>query len=443
MKGKKKSDIFFNMNEKKTEKKSLYYNYIVLYTVTYGAMGGVFPLIGQYLDDIGFSGTQIGTITGAGTFAAIFATAFWGSVYNRARRKSGVVMLLCAVTAVIMAVLPSIRLYGLFLLAYAVMYFFQQPVNALSDAMVMEDGEKFNVIRMWGAIGYALAVFFAGRLANSLGTSIIFAVAVAGFAISLVFVGLIGRGRGELCALRQEANESSGKAEALTTVEAYDESAGEVSLKEASANVDVKPEHEACPKRKAGGYLELFTNRTYVKILIVAIFVGGTNVANNTYFSFLFEDAGGDLSGLGFTMLLMVGSEAPFMFLSARLSEKFTLEKMILFSIIISACRFLWYSTVPSTGLLTALFFLQGMVNGIILVEFIKYVAKVADSGSLGLAISAYYVVSSSISGIICQLLGGVMLDLAGGAGVYLLFGSMNVLAAVLYVVFGLHRKRA
>ncbi len=405
-------------------KNSLYYNYIVLYTVTYGAMGGVFPLIGQYLDDIGFSGTQIGTITGAGTFAAIFATAFWGSIYDKARSKSGVVMLLCILTAGVVAILPSIKVYLLFLIAYAMMYFFQQPVNALSDAMVMEDGERFNVIRMWGAIGYALSVFLSGKLANSFGTGVIFIVAVVFFAISIVSVAMIGRARGESRKKRR-------------LVESYDEAAGE--LTEAEANESGAKSLPA--KKKSGGYRQLLSNKTYMKILIVAIFVGGTNVANNTYFSFLYEDAGGDLSGLGFTMLLMVGSEAPFMFLSARLSEKFTLERMILVSIIISACRFLWYATVPSTFMLTALFFLQGMVNGIILVEFIKYVAKVADTDSLGLSISAYYVVSSSISGIICQLAGGIALDIAGGAGVYLLFGIMNVVAVVLYIVFGLHKS--
>ncbi|MBO4725771.1 MAG: MFS transporter, partial [Firmicutes bacterium] len=155
-------------------KNSLYYNYIALYALTYAAMGGVFPLIGQYLDDIGFSGTQIGTITGAGTFAAIFATAFWGSVYNRARSKSGVVMFLFVATAIICMLLPTIRLYLVFLIAYAGMYFFQQPVNALSDAMVMEDGERFNAIRMWGAIGYSVSVFIAGRLSNTFGTQVIF-----------------------------------------------------------------------------------------------------------------------------------------------------------------------------------------------------------------------------------------------------------------------------
>lgn len=409
-------------------KNSLYYNYIVLYTVTYGAMGGVFPLIGQYLDDIGFSGTQIGTITGVGTFAAIFATAFWGSIYDKARSKSGVVMLLCILTAGIVAILPSIKVYILFLVAYAMMYFFQQPINALSDAMVMEDGERFNVIRMWGAIGYALSVFLSGKLANNFGTGVIFIVAVVFFLISTGSVAMIGHARGD-----------SRKKRRLT--EAYDEAAGELTKAEAEAGGGGESAETLPSESHSGGYRELLKNKTYIKILIVAIFVGGTNVANNTYFSFLFEDAGGDLSGLGFTMLLMVGSEAPFMFLSARLSEKFTLERMILVSIIISACRFLWYATVPSTFMLTALFFLQGMVNGIILVEFIKYVAKVADSGSLGLSISAYYVVSSSISGIICQLAGGVALDIAGGAGVYLLFGIMNTLAVVLYVAFGLHKS--
>ena len=47
-----------------------------LYFCTYGALGVLNPLIGQYLSSIGFSGTQIGTVTSVGTAVAIFASTF-------------------------------------------------------------------------------------------------------------------------------------------------------------------------------------------------------------------------------------------------------------------------------------------------------------------------------------------------------------------------------
>ena len=50
--------------------------------------------------------------------------------------------------------------------------------------------------------------------------------------------------------------------------------------------------------------------------------MGGTNVANNTYFSFLYIEGGGTVAGVGIAMLLMVGSEVPFMAWCERLSRR-------------------------------------------------------------------------------------------------------------------------
>ena len=38
--------------------KKEYYGHVLLFTLVYGAMGSLAPLIGQYLKGIGFTGTQ-------------------------------------------------------------------------------------------------------------------------------------------------------------------------------------------------------------------------------------------------------------------------------------------------------------------------------------------------------------------------------------------------
>lgn len=65
----------------------------------------------------------------------------------------------------------------------------------------------------------------------------------------------------------------------------------------------------------------------------------GTNVANNTYFSFLFRDGGGTVAGVGTIFLLMVGSEAPFMALAPKLSRKLSQERAIVLAMALSAIR--------------------------------------------------------------------------------------------------------
>ena len=51
-----------------------------LYFLIYCPLGVLCPLIGQYLSSIGFSGTQVGTVTSLGTAAAVLGGMFWGKV---------------------------------------------------------------------------------------------------------------------------------------------------------------------------------------------------------------------------------------------------------------------------------------------------------------------------------------------------------------------------
>ena len=126
---------------------------------------------------------------------------------------------------------------------------------------------------------------------------------------------------------------------------------------------------------------------------------------------------------------------------SKKLSDRFNLEKMILAGMIISVIRYSWYATCPPAAAITALFFLQGMVNGIVLVEVIRYIGKVVPAGLTGLAVSGYYAISSNASTIVCQMIGGVILDNWGGGGVYMFFALYNLIGVILYIGFGLHKR--
>lgn len=368
------------------------------------AIGSMMPLIGRYLAQQGFTGAQIGTVTAAGTLAAIFASAFWGSVFDRCQSGSRVVRLLCICAAFTALGLSSVRMYGIFLVIYAAMYFFQAPVTGLVDAMCIDEGKALGQARMWGAVGYALGVFISGRIAGAADFRAIFFMYAASYILSAVFISLTKKRQNVL----------------------PDDDCG---IQRAEKN----------PKEKTG-FGELLHNSRYLKLVAAVFFVGGTNVANNTYFTFLYSDCGGTMAGMTVTMLLMVGSEAPFMAWSQRLSERFTIEKMIPAAMIISVIRYGWYAACPPAAAITALFFLQGMVNGIVLVEAVRYIGRVVPAGLTGLAVSGYYAVSSNASAIVCQMIGGAVLDGWGGGGVYMFFAVYNAIGVILYIGFGLHR---
>ena len=118
------------------------------------------------------------------------------------------------------------------------------------------------------------------------------------------------------------------------------------------------------------------------------------------------------------------------------------MEKMILISMIISASRYLWYSTGPAPEFLLGTFFLQGMVNGIVLVEFVRYISKLVDPAMIGMAMTLYQAVSSNGSSILCQLIGGTILEYYSGIQVYLFFSIYNMIGIVLYTGFGLQQEQ-
>lgn len=376
-----------------------YVGFSGLYTFSYMAIGILTPMIGQYLSYIGFSGAQIGSITAAGTCTAVLASAVWGRLYDGSSNKYRLILGLCLAAGSIGLVLLGLRWYPLFLAAYSLLYFFQAPVMAFSDSLTLEEQLPFSKIRKFGAVGFALGVFAAGVLSERMGIGIIFYLYSASFFICVFLLFFMSRGA-----------------------------------------ASYKTGDEAAGRGTEGGYKRIFQDKRLLQLILCIFFVGGTNVANNTYFSFLYLEAGGSLAGVGTVMLFMVGSEAPFMQWSAKLAQRFTLEKTIAGAILLSIARFLIYSCVPPSFLIAALFFLQGAVNGIILVEFVRYVRKLAPKGCEGLAVSIYYALGSSGSTIACQLIGGAVLDAFGPGGVYLFFAVFNLIGLVLYFAFQFHK---
>ena len=394
----------------------------LLYTFAFMAIGSFMPYIAPYLKTLGFTGTQIGTITATGTTVAIFAVAFWGSIYNTIdhpkdagsrrnvrQREAFLLACLCVSAGIFAVCLKSVAGFVLVLLFYGLIYFVQPPTFSLIDAFAVYNqgtgsDKGFGGKRAWGSVGFALGVLIGGRAAGFTSEVVIFYLYIACFAITAAVLVYI-------------AAKSSG------------------SVRSGAPISDKAPE-------KKGSYRMLLHEKRVCQLLICMFFMGGTNVANNTYFSFLYIEGGGTLAGVGIVMLLMVGSEVPFMAWCDKLAQRFTLQKTILYAMIISSARFVLYGFGLPWWMLVVLSFTQGAVNGIILVEFIRFISRIAPAGCKSLAVSAYYVIGSNISTIVCQFFGGMILDSFGAAGVYMFFGLFNLAGTILYVLFGLHKVK-
>ncbi len=367
-------------------------NRCLLYFFIYCPLGSLCPLIGQYLSSIGFSGTQVGIITSLGTGSAILAGLLWGRIYANTGRKRLLIAAMFLAAAVLSVLSSMTAVFVIFALIYTMMYAFQGPVYGLTDSMMISNSNNFPVIRAMGAAGYAAAAFGVGKIADSFGLVMIFYVYAAAFAIAAVI-------------MTKEKEPPS-----------YTE------------------------KTSRAGMGELLNNTKFIKLLICAFLLTGTGVASNTYFSYLFIEGGGTIAGVGTAFLLMTGSEAPMMALAPWLSRKIGIEKLILVCGVITVIRFGLYAAGPGYEIMLGTFFLQGISEGIILVEIVRYFNKIVGERLSGIAISVYYALGNNLSVIVCSFFGGVMLDIAGPGAVYLFFTVLNAAGVILYVLLGMHK---
>jgi PPP family 3-phenylpropionic acid transporter len=203
---------------------------------------------------------------------------------------------------------------------------------------------------------------------------------------------------------------------------------------------DLRPFEKRREKLAAGSIKSLLLNRKYLSILACAFFINGTIWAHNTYFGFLFIESGGTIAGIGVALLLMVFSEFPVMAFSDKIIKKVSIEKLILFAMILSTARFIWFGTVPDHQLLTITFFIQGFVNGLTLISLMKYVVRSVDPKSMNSAVTLYTSISSNASAIFCLFIGGVLMDNYGPGSVYYFFGGMNLVGIIVYLLTGRYK---
>ena len=365
----------------------------VFYFFLYCPHGIIYPLTGQYLTSIGFTGTQVGIVTSLGTASAIFAGMYWGQLYANSRHKRMVIALMFLAAAALSVLSIQTRVFLIYIILYGGIFFFMGPVHGLCDSLLLGRGGNFSMIRSFGAFGYSAAVFTAGKLAAAAGMDKVFYIFSAAFLIAVPFI--------------------------LTEPEPphYQETNGE--------------------KIKAGLLLK---NPAFLKFMLINFFIQGTCMAQGTYFGYLIQEGGGEISRIGTIFMLMTLAEGGFMLLLPYLNKIFSRERLIFAAIFISTVRFIFYATGPSSGLLFATCFIQGIINGTLMVELVKQADSLVETRYSSVAVSIYYA-CNSLSGIVCNFLGGVLLDAVGTQGIYVFFSLFNVAALVLCILFGYMKK--
>lgn len=148
------------------------------YFAFFAAMGTIAPFLNVYLKEQGLTGTEIGAIASIPPLVALAAGPFWSAVADRWHAQQRVLALLAFTSGLLSLAIIWVHAFLGVMLLLAVFNFFRAPIAAILDGTVMGLVSRYGITygkqRAWGSIGWIVASFCAGFVAQLVGLEAIF-----------------------------------------------------------------------------------------------------------------------------------------------------------------------------------------------------------------------------------------------------------------------------
>ena len=368
------------------------YTAFLIFNAVFFMMDTVSSYFNIYLDQLGFTKTMIGTVTGVASLAAMLFQPAAGMLMDRSASRTRIMQLLILMTAVLYPLLLANNAF-LYVLAVYTVYFIsnrlQHTVNtALSVQFAEESGRDYGPIRMMGAVGYTCMMwvvsFVAGTENGVVKTFWVYSALCVG-TILLMFPlpPMPGRNQGR-------------------------------------GGSRVSP-------------FSLLKDRNVVRLICFHTLIATANSIGQTYFPiYVASDMGAGNSLYGAMVAVGAMLEIPFLFLTDRIIRRLGLRKTILALGLLVALR--WGNAYFAAGAFQ-LFLTQGM-NFVIIVEGVAIAILINRQVRPEVKTVAQTLVATiqGLAGIlVSSFLGGILADSFGIRPLFLLSAGIALATAFLF----------
>ena len=361
------------------------------YLFSFFAVGSLTPLLSVYLSEVEkMNGYQIGTIMSAGPIAMMIMQPIWGMVCDWSGKPAKVLSLTTLLAGVLALGYLFIHDYQWLVILAIILAVFQSAIIPVSDGISLQYATRvkanYGNLRLYGSLGFALAVFIMGRLAETtIGLSIIF----YSFFITLVISAYL--------ALR----------------------------------LPEEPQRMAKPNL-IFGIKELLVIKRFLVFLAITFLIFGPNLANNVYYGLFIEDRGGTYTGIGIAFLLAVLSEIPFMRAAGSWVKKIGLLPIVLIAALSSLLRWVLYYFEPSLNLVYFTSVMQGLSIGLFIPAGLQYLRKIVPVHIIVTAITFYSAIGNGLGNWFSTFTAGIIMEQADIYTVYLFFGVLSLFGVIL-----------
>lgn len=305
----------------------------VFYLLLAGSFAGWQTLYNVHLDSIGYTSIQIGSLNALFISTSAIVVPFWGMLADKFGNNR-VLLLLTSVAGLFVFFIGKTMVFHWMLIFIFVISIFHQPGGAVLDGMTLglirgNPKYSYGQFRLWASAGYAVSALVVGYFARS-NTGIIFNISALLFLLLSVF------------------------------------------------NLITMPVRPVTKRNLVNfkSFAIFFKNRKLL-IFLVIIFLYGIAVSPlHQFINLYYKDIGSGSSFIGLVFFLQAGFEIPSFLLGVRLVRKMKPERIILFSMLISAMRMVLYGfiSVPETAVYLSLF--HGVTIAFFLIGVVEYVQR-------------------------------------------------------------------
>lgn len=351
-----------------------------------------------YLQQIGFSASQLGLLNALTSGVSILSLAFWGMVSDRigSLRKVLITVLIggCALFALIPLIPTGLPISPVLLLTLIpIVYFFRGSMSTYAENILVRNSNELG-------LNYGLL--------RSVG-SFLFTIGGLIITVLLPFVGV----------------PSTFWLTGLLTIPV-------VILTLLAREPNARPKSK--DKKEKLDLSGLFQNKAYVSLLFFGFLFYIAVNCENSFLPYFMSSV--EVSSDQYVLVLSYRAllEIPFLLLMGKLRRRFPLGLLVMISAVLMALECLlfgFFANSLPTLLISSTFF--GLGNGMYIGSSLNYVYELAPA-HLKASAQAFFSAVSSVAGILGNLGGGLVFDAIGAKPFYLLVAVIFLLSVALFL---------
>ncbi|WP_138753272.1 MFS transporter [Paenibacillus sinopodophylli] len=352
----------------------------------YSTAAMVVSFIPLYFLDRGFSEQQIGIIYSTGPFISIFANIILGMASDKFRTIKKLLMLLLFGQLVMISLLFPVENFALVCLVMMGFYFFQTPINPLSDSLLLLSssytGTPYALVRIFGSLGFAVTAYTFGLILKEIGSTWTLPLALCTIAITL----------------------------ALTTrIRDYQGSARKIDF---------------------SGFFKLLRQRDVLLFFLIILTISIPHRMYEGFLAVTMRHMGASDSLVGLAWLVSALSEIPILFLLGKYGHKFKELPLLMIASIMYAVRLWLLSDIQDPRWVIATQAMHSISFGIYFSTALRYLSRLIPDEYRASGQAVYAVIWTGLAGVISGMFGGFVYEHFGRQVFFQMGACFAIIAA-------------